>query len=97
MHHAGYVMVHLPSHPRARTHGYVFEHILVMEEILGRRILPDETIHHRNGVRNDNRPENLEIWVKPQPPGIRKEDAIRWALEILDRYGELGEAPPTEL
>jgi hypothetical protein len=97
MHHAGYVMVRVPSHPRARTHGYVFEHILVMEEVLGRRLLPDETVHHKNGVRDDNRPSNLEIWIRPQPPGIRTEDAIAWAREILDRYGELGEAPPTEL
>jgi hypothetical protein len=97
MHKAGYAMVRLPDHPRAKTHGYVFEHILVMEELLGRSLTRDETVHHRNGVRNDNRPENLELWVKPQPSGIRCEDAITWAWEILDRYGELDEAPPTEL
>ena len=96
-HHAGYVMVHLPSHPRARTSGYVFEHILVMEGVLGRRLLPDETVHHRNGIRDDNRPGNLELWIRPQPPGIRHRDAIAWAWEILDRYGELDEPPPTEL
>ena len=57
-----------------------------MEEILGRHLLPDETVHHRNGVRNDNRPENLELWVRPQPTGIRVVDAVAWAREILERY-----------
>ena len=90
-HHAGYVMVRVPGHPRARTGDvYVFEHILVMEEILGRNLLAEETVHHRNGVRDDNRPENLELWVKPQPPGIRVEDAVSWAREILARYRDLG-------
>lgn len=82
-------MVWLPSHPRARTHGYVFEHILVMERILGRSLLVDETVHNRNGVRNDNRPENLELWIRAQPTGIRVTDAVAWAQEILSRYGDL--------
>jgi hypothetical protein len=86
-HHAGYLMVLLPGHPRAKTGGkYVFEHILVAEEMLGRPLYPNETVHHRNGVRDDNRPENLEIWTKPQPAGIRASDALAWAREILERY-----------
>src|SRR5437588_1251080 len=45
--------------PRSRNHGYVFEHILVMEELLGRQVLSDESVHHRNGFKDDNRPANL--------------------------------------
>jgi len=89
-------MVRLSDHPRARTNGYVFEHILVMEQLLGRRLFPDETVHHVNGVRDDNRPWNLELGGPSQPPGIRVADAIAWAIEILERYSGTG-APPTTL
>jgi len=54
----------------------VAEHRYVMEQILGRPLLPGETPHHKNGQRADNRPENLELWPKPQPPGQRAEDLL---------------------
>lgn len=69
------------------------EHVLVMERILGRPLIRGETVHHRNGVRADNRPENLELWVRPQPSGIRATDAVAWALETLVRYGSIPEWP----
>jgi hypothetical protein len=89
-------MVKARWHPRGGSSGYVFEHILVAEEILGRYLTPDETIHHRNGVRDDNRPENLELWTRPQPSGIRARDALAWAHEIIARY-EGTRSPPTTL
>jgi hypothetical protein len=95
-HTGGYVIIRDKSHPRAGRSGYVFEHILVMERTLGRHLFPDETIHHLNGVKDDNRPENLELWVRPQPSGIRATDAVAWAKEILRRYTG-GKPPPTTL
>lgn len=97
-HKKGYVMLRVPHHPRVGRSPYVFEHILVMERLLGRHLEPDESVHHLNGVPDDNRPENLELWTKPQPTGIRAQDAIAWAREILWRYDswEPG-APPTAL
>lgn len=58
----GYVMVHNPTHPRARVNGYVLEHILVAETMMGRPLAPGEEVHHINRKRDDNRPENLQVF-----------------------------------
>jgi len=83
----GYRIVTRPDHPNANKFGRLPEHRFIMSEVLGRPLLAEENVHHRNGNRLDNRPENLELWVKSQPCGQRVQDLVVWARDLLERYG----------
>jgi hypothetical protein len=82
----GYKVVIAHGHPNSWGAGVILEHMLVMSEMLGRPLLPGENIHHKNGVHDDNRKSNLELWVVNQPKGQRPEDLVVWAKEILRLY-----------
>ncbi len=62
--HNGYIYIKQNNHPFTDSRGYMSEHRLVMEKSLGRYLKPSEHIHHKNGIKDDNRIKNLEIIVK---------------------------------
>lgn len=85
---------------KTSTDGYVYmthpvtkrvtlQHRVIMAQKIGRELLPHESVHHKNGIRNDNRIENLELWSSFQPSGQRVEDKVKYAREILALYGDL--------
>jgi len=81
----GYVVEYDRNHIQGHK-GKILQHRRVYSDFLGRKLESYENIHHKNGVKSDNRLENLELWVKRQPAGQRVEDLIEWAKWILQEY-----------
>lgn len=73
----GYIAVYFPDHPHSGKEGYVMEHVLVMEALIGRHLAPDECVHHINEIRSDNRKENLALMTKSEH--MAHHSKKRWA------------------
>lgn len=74
----GYVYIYFPDHPKSTKDGYIMEHDLIMECLIGRHLKDDEVVHHKNKIRDDNRKENLQLMTF-------KEHA---RLHMIERYRE---------
>lgn len=83
----GYRVLSMKNHPNSiGDSGWIFEHTFVMSQHLSRPLRKGESVHHKNGIKHDNRIENLELWSRGQPAGQRVEDKITWCLEFLEGY-----------
>jgi len=92
----GYVWVYIPT----LTDGgrrYILEHRHIMERHLGRKLLPEETVHHRDGNRANNALGNLELFSSRHGPGQRVVDKVQFAIDMLRLYPEFGRAAGCEL
>ena len=83
----GYKYILKKGHPNSAKNGYIAEHVLIMTEYIKRPLDNKETVHHKNGIRDDNRIENLELWSHSHPFGQRVKDKLDWCKNFLDLYG----------
>jgi len=83
----GYIRIMARGNPMSSAKGYMMKHRLVMSRHLGRPLLREENVHHINGIKDDNRLENLELWTMCQPSGKRVSELLEWARSLEALYG----------
>lgn len=83
----GYIRLR-KNHPNSGKGNIILEHTYVMSEFLGRPLRKGENVHHKNGIRDDNRLENLELWSTNQPAGQRIADKYEWCCQFIAEYEE---------
>jgi hypothetical protein len=84
---SGYKIVYKDVTANTWECGRIHEHVWIMSHFLGRPLTDKETVHHKNGIRDDNQIENLELWSSSHPPGQRVSDKIKFYKEFLESYG----------
>ena len=87
---SGYILIRKPDHPRADKKGYVPEHVLVMEGVIGRYLQDNEIVHHKNRNKSDNSPENLVLLDRYvhksfHSSEIKKEVDLDAVMDLLDK------------
>ena len=86
----GYIVLHNIDHPNANSFRHIREHIYIMSKIIKRPLnTKTEFVHHKNGIRSDNRIENLELWTKTHPSGQRVKDMVLFCRDYLEKYEPL--------
>lgn len=94
--HSGYILLFMPWHPNSNQRGYVFEHVLIASQILKRPLKKTESVHHINGIKTDNRPQNFVIctnsyhrWLENNMANLYKQEKFYNNININDYNKEL--------